>query len=97
MRVKEYLCTQIIYVIMTTTETLLLVMAVVVLAMGIVVTVMMWQSHHRRKLLRRREEIIEREQYAVDRLACEARSQGLDPGDTPAPTHRETIKFTDSI
>lgn len=67
------------------------------MAMGIVVTVMMWQSHHRRKLLRRREEIIEREQYAVDRLACEARSQGLDPGDTPAPTHRGTIKLTDSI
>ena len=67
-------------IIMITTETLLLVMAVVVLAMGIVVTVMMWQSHHRRKLLRRREEIIEREQHAVDRLACEARSQGLHEG-----------------
>ena len=82
---------------MSTSETLLLVMAVVVLAMGIVVSVMMWQSRRRRELLRRREEIIEREQHAVDRLACEARSQGLDPGDTSAPTHRETIKFTDSI
>ena len=82
---------------MTRLDTLLLVMAVVVLAMGIVVSVMMWQSRRRRELLRRREEIIEREQHAVDRLACEARSQGLDPGDTPAPTHRETIKFTDSI
>ena len=82
---------------MTRLDTLLLVMAVVVLAMGVVVTVMMWQSSRRRELLRRREEIIEREQHAVDRLACEARSQGLDPGDTPAPTHRETIKFTDSI
>ena len=82
---------------MTRLDTLLLVMAVVVLAMGVVVSVMMWQSSRRRELLRRREEIIEREQHAVDRLACEARSQGLDPGDTPAPTHRETIKFTDSI
>ena len=82
---------------MTRLDTLLLVMAVVVLAMGVVVTVMMWQSSRRRELLRRREEIIEREQHAVDRLACEARSQGLDPGDMPAPTHRETIKFTDSI
>ena len=82
---------------MTRLDTLLLVMAVVVLAMGVVVSVMMWQSRRRRELLRRREEIIEREQHAVDRLACEARSQGLDPGDTPAPTHRETIKFTDSI
>ena len=82
---------------MSTSETLLLVMAVVVLAMGIVVSVMMWQSRRRRELLRRREEIIEREQHAVDRLACEARSQGLDPGDTSAPTHRETIRLTDSI
>ena len=82
---------------MTRTDTLLLVMAVVVLAMGIVVSVMMWQSRHRRELLRRREDIIEREQHAVDRLTDEVRSQGLDPGDTPAPTHRETIKFTDSI
>ena len=82
---------------MTRLDTLLLVMAVVVLAMGVVVSVMMWQSRRRRELLRRREEIIEREQHAVDRLACEARSQGLDPGDTPAPTHRETIRFTDSI
>ena len=82
---------------MTRLDTLLLVMAVVVLAMGIVVSVMMWQSRRRRELLRRREQIIEREQHAVDRLACEARSQGLDPGDTPAPTHRETIRFTDSI
>ena len=82
---------------MSTSETLLLVMAVVVLAMGIVVSVMMWQSSRRRELLRRREEIIEREQHAVDRLACEARSQGLDPGDTSAPTHRETIRLTDSI
>ena len=82
---------------MSTSETLLLVMAVIVLAMGVVVSVMMWQSSRRRELLRRREEIIEREQHAVDRLACEARSQGLDPGDTSAPTHRETIRLTDSI
>ena len=82
---------------MTRLDTLLLVTAVVVLAMGVVVSVMMWQSRRRRELLRRREEIIEREQHAVDRLTDEVRSQGLDPGDTPPPPHRETIRLTDSI